>query len=89
MKHYRSFRIIGWVIVDENGNITNRNPSKKEFEGLDKEPYKYGRSKPRCDYIIGTTCHKCIEDDRVTDRSVLCPGNVNREIDKDGNENGK
>jgi hypothetical protein len=40
--HYRAWRIINgkpaqWVIVDESGNIVNRNPTKEELKELEKE----------------------------------------------------
>lgn len=35
------------VIVDDNGNIINNNPTKEELKCLDKFPEKDGRSKPR------------------------------------------
>jgi len=41
---YKSYRIIDgkprWVIVDETGNIVNRNPNKDELKGLKKEIYQ-------------------------------------------------
>jgi len=46
---YKSYRIIDgkprWVIVDETGNIVNRNPSKDELNDLKEETYvrKYNR----------------------------------------------
>lgn len=44
MIKYISWRIIDeqsrLVIVDENGDVINRNPSKEELKGLEKEPYK-------------------------------------------------
>lgn len=43
MTYYKSCRIVGWIIVDENGNIINRNPSKDELKGLEEEPYKVKR----------------------------------------------
>lgn len=50
MTYYKSYRIIDgkprWVIVDEAGNIINRNPSKEELKYLNSEN-KDGRSNPR------------------------------------------
>lgn len=47
MTNYKTKRIIDekspiWVIVDKTGKVVNRNPSKEELKGLEKEPYKYG-----------------------------------------------
>lgn len=43
MTEYKSTRIIDGkprqIIVDRYGNIVNRNPSKEELDGLEKEPY--------------------------------------------------
>lgn len=50
MTYYKSKRCI-WIIIDETGNIVNRNPSKKELEGLEKEG-KYNPS---------DTCDNCKE----------------------------
>lgn len=51
MTEYRTYRFVDGkvrqVIVDENGKIVNRRPSKDELKGLDIEPYKHGNSKPR------------------------------------------
>lgn len=46
-KLYKSYRIIDgkprWIIVDENGNIVNKNPTKEELKGLEKFHQKDGR----------------------------------------------
>lgn len=47
MTEYKSRRIVGWVIVNENGEITNRNPSKDELRKLKIFPEKDGRSRSR------------------------------------------
>lgn len=53
MIEYSSYRIIGkkprLVIVDENGNIINKNPSKEELKGLEEEPYKVNTKKEYTD----------------------------------------
>lgn len=91
--YYRSYRYIDvkskWVIVDENGMIVNKNPTKEELKGLDKFPEKDGRSKSRCGYVVGTICYRCIEEKNVTNNSVLCPGIAYVEKDKEGNETGR
>lgn len=44
MTYYKSWRIIDvrpqWVVVDINGKIINKNPTKEELTGLEKEQYK-------------------------------------------------
>lgn len=45
MIYYKSKRPVDgkpptWVIVDEDGEIINRNPSKDELKGLENEEYK-------------------------------------------------
>lgn len=49
--YYRSYRYIDgksrWVIVDENGKIVNKNPSKEELKDLKEGPYKRGGSMHR------------------------------------------
>lgn len=54
MIYYKSYRIIDgkprWVIIDDNGNIINKNPAKGELKGLEKEirkPYDTLRGKRR------------------------------------------
>jgi hypothetical protein len=51
MTNYKSIRIIDrkprQVIVDENSNIVNRNPTKERLKGLKEFPEKDGRSKHR------------------------------------------
>jgi hypothetical protein len=59
--------------VDENGNIVNKNPNKEELKGLNKFPEKDGRSEPRCGYIVGDICYRCIEEKNITNNSVLRP----------------
>jgi len=47
MTEYKSYRFIDgkarWIIVDENGNIINIDPSKDELKGLEKEVYKQNK----------------------------------------------
>ena len=45
MAEYKSRRIVGWVVVNENGEITNRNPSKDELIKFSMEPYKHGNAR--------------------------------------------
>lgn len=87
---YKSCRIIDgkpkWVLVDESSSIVNKNPSKEDLKGIRGIP----RDKTaRGNYIIGTICYKCIEENRVTDNSILHPKNANREIDINRNETGR
>lgn len=78
-----------WVIK-EDGKIINKNPTKEELRGLGVEPYKIKTGRlGRCGYKEGDVCHRCIEDKDVTDKSVLCRGNVCLEKNKDGKETGK
>jgi hypothetical protein len=46
---YKAYRIIDgkprWIVVNEIGNIVNRNPNKDEIKGLDKFLEKDGRGK--------------------------------------------
>lgn len=48
---YKSYRFVDgkarWIIVDENENIVNRNPSKDELKGIKRFPEKDGRSNSR------------------------------------------
>ena len=81
------------VIVDEGGNIVNRNPSKEELKELQNEPCIDRRNKPRkkgpynptnmCDKIrhVGFSWIRCGNE--------LKPGYAYREYDKDGKETGK
>lgn len=89
MSYHKSCRATGWVITDETGKIVNRNPTEDELKGLDKESYKDGRSKPRCGYISGTICYRCMEEKDVTNQSLLQPGNTYQEKDKDGKKTGR
>jgi hypothetical protein len=81
IEYYKSKRPVDgklpiWVIVDETGNIVNRNPSKEELKGLDKEPRR-----PRDTRIkhIGY-CDIC--------REKLVTGKAYREHNKEGKETG-
>lgn len=43
MKEYKSWRFIDgkakWIIVDENGNIINKNPKREDLKNIEKEVY--------------------------------------------------
>lgn len=71
-----------WAII-ENGKIINYNPNKEELKCLDIEPHKIKRW---CDYKMGSICHMCIENNDVTEDSILHPGNAYLKKDKDGKE---
>lgn len=92
MTRFLSIRIINGkpqkVIVDENGNIINRSPNKDELRGIEVEHYKITK-RTRIRYKIGNICPRCIEENNVTEKSVLYIGNVCREKDKDGAETGE
>lgn len=93
MTYYKSWRLIDGkprlVIVDKTGKIVNRNATEDELKCLIEEPCKDGRGKPRCGYIVGATCYRCIEEKDVTKKSILRPGNAYQERDKDGKETGR
>lgn len=68
------------IIVDENGNIINRTPSKDELKGLDKHLEE--RQRIRGYYNDTNTCDECkIEK--------LIPGETYRECDNKGNWTGR
>lgn len=66
---YKAYRIINgkprWVIVDENGDIVNRNSSKCELKGLDKFPEKDGRYKYTDQELLDYLRHFEKENGRV------------------------
>jgi len=77
MIKYKRYAPIGgkkpiWVIV-ENGKIINYSPSKEELKCLEVELHKIKR---RSDYKMESVCHRCIENNDVTEDSILHPGNV-------------
>lgn len=87
---YKAYTIVDgksrWVIVNENGNIVDRDPRKEELEGVEKELHKI---KKRLGYVDGDICCRCIEDCNITDNSLLHPGNTYLEKDENGNETGR
>lgn len=50
-KKYSTYRLVDGkvrqVIVDENGKMINRNPTKDELKDLEREPHKDGRGRSR------------------------------------------
>lgn len=96
MTNYKSYRFVDgkarWIIVDDNGKIINKIPSKEELKGIQDVPWHMlsdGRSKPRLRYKVGDLCKRCIEDKNITKNSILCPGNSNKEKNKEGIETGR
>jgi hypothetical protein len=90
MTKYKRYAPIGgkkpiWIIV-EDGNIINKNPTKKELKCIEVEPHKIKRM---VNYKVGSICHRCIENNDVTEDSILRPGNACIEKDKDGNNTGE
>lgn len=90
MTKYKRYAPIGgkkpiWIIV-EDGNIINKNPTKKELKCLELEPHKIKRM---VNYKVGSVCNRCIENNDVTEDSILRPGNACIEKDKDGNNTGE
>jgi len=88
-EYYKSYRIIDgkprWVIVDNTGNIINRNPSKEELKGLEKEKYKSQKTNS-LNYNKTNTCDRCRDKDIKTE---LHPGNARRELNKEGDWTGR
>lgn len=92
-KRYKSYRILGWAIVDENGKVVSDNPSKEELKGLQEEPYIDGRSKrmKRESYNLTNTCEKI----RQVGFSWRMCGNelkshhAHREYNKEGKKTGR
>lgn len=85
MKYYKDHRIIDGksrqVIIDETGKIINRNPSKDELKGLEKEIVKDCRFRKES-YNDTNTCDRCgINFDKA-------PGHPLREHNEDGNWTG-
>lgn len=90
MTEYKSYRIIDekpqWVIVDENGQIINRNPSKEELRRPGKEillPYTRGNKKI-IKYNDTNSCDICRKD-----FSLLGWTHPYREYDDKGNWTGR
>jgi hypothetical protein len=69
VEYYKSKRFVDrlkWVIVDENGKIINRNPSKEELIGLEKENY----CRRHTDYNETNTCQTIKEDGTLCENSL-------------------
>lgn len=92
---YKAYRIINekskFVIVDEEGYITNRNPSKEELKPLSILPQKDGRSylKRKQPYNQTNTCPRIKEDTGKPCENPLSPHHAYMERDNDGKETGK
>ena len=92
MEYYKSKRTIDkkpplrWIIVNENGDIVNRYPSKEELKGLKTELRFFRDIKKPIYYNDTNTCDRCREEDRDT---KLVPRKSYREHDKEGNLTGR
>lgn len=66
---YKSYRIIDgkprWTIVDDNGDIISRNPTRDELKTLKKELYKPKPTRPKTDFT-GIKCYICGGDNLTT-----------------------
>lgn len=99
INQYRTYRFVDgkarWIIVDENEKIINRNPSKEELKGLEKEIYfkkKYNETNTcdRCgiDFDIATGHpHREQNKERNWTEKWLCQGCYYKERYKNGNTN--
>lgn len=86
-EYYKSKRTVDgkppiWVIVDENGKVVNKNPSKEELKGLQKELRTPQDTKKRHKKY----CDRCKEYGKDT---KLSSGKAWREYDKGGNFTGR
>lgn len=86
---YKSKRIIDgkpiWTVVDETSQIVNRNPSKDDLEGLEKEiVLAYTRGNKKVLYYNNTNTCEFIEKNGERCKEKLKPRNARREHDKDG-----
>lgn len=86
MSEYKEKRLIDeklkWVVIDENGNVKNRNPSKGELKCLKIWDKPYKRNKKVYRYNDGNRCEFITEDGKRCSES-LHPGNA-REFIIDG-----
>ncbi len=64
-----------WIIV-KNGKMINKNPTREELCKITKT----------ISYNETNICHICREENIITDKSILYPGNALREKDKYGNK---
>lgn len=88
MTKYKSWRIINgkppiWVIVDEIGNILDRDPSKEELKGLEKEIIPHGNTK-KDKYNENNICDICKEQLKIGQK-----GKIYIERDGSGNKTGR
>lgn len=87
---YKSYRFVDgkvrWIVVDENSNIVNKNPSKDELKGLKEETYVSAANRLRrlLRYNKTNTCDICGRD-----LYKLNFGTPRREHDKDNKETGR
>lgn len=88
---YKDKRPVGggkpiWIIIDDNGEVINRSPSKEELKGLERYiQEQYPRENKRI-YNRTNTCPICRERGRET---KLIPRNSLREYDKEGKLTGR
>lgn len=68
-----------WIVI-ENGLIINRNATREEIVKIHTKARYYNKT---------NVCDRCREEDNITDKSVLYPGNARREEDKKGKETGR
>lgn len=65
-----------WIVVDNRRLI--RNPTKEDRIGTKLKSYNKTN-----------ICSRCIEENNITDSSILYPGFASREKDKEGKETGR
>lgn len=66
-----------WIIAKDN-MIINKDPVKEDFVGT--KLVSYNRT---------NVCPRCREEDKITDKSILYPGNVGLDINKEGKRTGE
>lgn len=68
-----------WVII-ENSKVISRNATREELVKITTKVMHYNNT---------NICPRCIEENNITDKSILYPKNARTEKDKDGNNTGK
>lgn len=75
-KVWTSFDEINYVwIIIENGKMINRNATKEEILKIPTRAVYYNKT---------NICPICRDEDKITDYSILYPGNAEHYIDKNG-----